>query len=544
MRKTITKLSCAILALLSSSSLCAQITSPSELYGTYEFTADIEITADGQEYADRFSSKCEVKIDKHDFRDLSIIGLAGATDIQGCNLTKSGNIEVFDYNGDGYYLWDEPVLYGNENGESPWGGNQWTVVYTVDPATKNITVTDFTAITVNKQWSTDKILAKFTNCKLTFKEAAVIEANDVSGEYHFKASGVMDGSDVPTECDITLTATDETNRAYSVVFDWGAGFKSLELSASFDGSRLDIPFKDAYLDEAQTLALCNFQAPNQLEGSLTFHLEASGKVFSLTSGLSISRAEKDGEEVKYAYAQWYMAGVMGQPTTASANFAGSYHVKPANFWNMITMSGGTDPYNYDYPQEFDVVIAYDEMMDGYYIEEFMGPDIYASNYGATDCTVEGNTLKIPAGLLMDRVYTAEDYSVMVYHVLYNGLGEPTGTIDLTVNEDGTCTMGDFFLFRDTRTYDASWNSTSEFTRAAFYGDLSVTSGVDDVKATDAAPKVSVVNGVIYVLGEPAPVKVYSTAGALVYSGVTSAVSGLNRGMYIVKVGAAAVKVVL
>lgn len=540
MRKTITKLSCAIVALLFSSSVCAQITKPSDLYGKYEFTANIELTEDGKAYADLFKTQCEVTIESHEWRDLNIVGLAGATGSQGANLTKDGNIEIFDYNTDPQapYFWGNDVFYGNENGESQWGANLWTIIYMVDPATKNITVTDFTAITKNSSWQTDKVLARFTNCKLTFKEAAVIECADVSGEYHFKAQGTKDGSNFPEEADITLTATNETFSSYAMTINFGEGYKTLALTASFDGTRLDIPFKDAYLDEAQTLALCDFQNPKLLEGELNFTLGESGKTFSLVSGMAFSRSVKDGEEVKYANEQWYMAGVMGLPTTASANFAGSYHVKPANFWNMITMGGGTDPYNYEYPQEFDVVIAYDEFSEGYYIEEFMGPDIYASNYGATDCTVEGNTLKIPAGLLMDRVYTAEDYSVMVYHVLYNGLGEPTGTIDLTVNEDGTCTMGDFFLFR------TIWGSDAEPTRAAFYGDLSITSGVDDVKATVAAPKVSVANGVIYVMGEPAPVKVYSTAGALVYSGVTSTVSGLNKGMYIVKVGAAAVKVVL
>lgn len=543
MRKTITKLSCAIVALLSSSSVCAQITKPSDLYGKYEFTADIELTEDGKAYADLFSTQCEVVIEGDEYRDVSISGLAGATDVQTANL-KNGNLEIMDYNGSSYYLWGSPVLYGIGEGESPFSGVASTIIYTVDPATKDITVADFAAITVNKQWSTDKVLAKFTNCKLTFKEAIVIELNDMSGEYHFTASGTKEGSTFPIECDVTLTAKDATYSDYSAVFNFGADYKTLDLAASFDGSQLVIPFKDAYLDEAQTLALCSYGKPSLLESDITFSLGGSGKAFSLTSGICFSRAVQDGDEVKYGYEQWYTAGAMVLPSTDTAEFAGSYHVKTDNFWNMITMGGKTDPYNYEYPQEFDVVIEYDEVDAEYRVMEFMGADIFSANWGATACEVDGNTLKLPAGKLLDRVYMSDDYLTMVFHVLYNGLGEPTGTIDLTVNEDGTCTMGDFFLFRETRTYDAEWNMSSEFARAAFYGTLSVTSGVNDVKATDAAPKVSVANGVIYVMGEPAPVKVYSTAGALVYSGVTSAVSGLNKGMYIVKVGAAAVKVVL
>lgn len=542
MRKTITKLSCAIVALLSSSSVCAQITKPSDLYGKYEFTADIELTEDGKAYADLFSAQCEVVILGDEMYDFSIAGLAGATDVQTANLRK-GNLEIMSYNGSSYYLWGSPVLYGNAEGESPFSGALWNVIYIVDPETKNITVEDFTAITVNEKWSTDKVLARFTNCKLTFKEAIVLEVDDMSGEYHFTAAGTNADSTFPTECDITLTAKDDTYTEYAAVFKFGEDYKALELTASFDGSQLIIPFKDAYLNEAQTLALCNYWGSISLEDEITFSLGGSGKAFSLTSGISFCRAVQDGDEVKYSREQWFTSGAMVMPSTVTAEFAGSYHVTTAELWNMFTVSGAPDPYNYEYPQEFDVVIKYDEVDAEYCVMEFMGVDIFSANWGATVCEVDGNTLKLPVGKLLDRVYMSDDYSTMVYHVLYNGLGEPTGTIDLTVNEDGTCTMGDFFLFRETRTYDAEWNMSSEFARAAFYGTLSVTSGVDDVKATDAA-KVSVANGVIYVMGEPAPVKVYSTAGALVYSGVTSTVSGLNKGMYIVKVGAAAVKVVL
>lgn len=547
MRKTIWNFGCAILALLSTSSVCAQITDPSELYGTYEFTADVEITADGQPYADRFASKCEVTIEQHNIYDINIVGLAGATDAQTANL-KNGNIELMSPWGGSYYLWGEPIVYANENGESLFGPNPWNIIYTVDPVTKEITVTDFTAITVNNSWSTDKVLAKFTNCKLTFKEAAVITAEDVSGEYHFKGTGTKDGSTFPTEFDVTLTAKDETNRTYSVVFNFGEDYNTLDMNASFDGTKLTIPFKDVYIDADHTLAFCDFYKPGLLEGSIIFSLGESGTAFSLTSGICISRAVKEGDEVKYAYEQWYMDGVMAKPVADADNFGGTYHVKTNNFFNLITMGGGTDPYAYKYPEEFDIIVEKDEMTGGYYLTEFMGPEMYANNYGATDCTVEGNTLKIPAGLLLDRVHMSEDYLTMVFHVLYNGVGENSGTIDLTVNEDGTCTMGDFFIYRDTRTYDANWNSTSEYSRAAFYGDLTVTrvdaTGIADVKTAAAAPRISVAGGVIYVTGEPAPVKVYNTAGTLVFSGVTSAVTGLHKGMYIVKAGDASVKVVL
>lgn len=542
MKKTIWKLSCALLALFSTSAVCAQITKPSDLFGTYEFTADLELTEAGQPYADRFSTKCDVTIEKHWNRDMIITGIAGASFGQGGNLVN-GNIDVFDFNGYGEsYLWGEPLVYANENGESPYRGVQWDLFYTVDPATKNITIPDFTAITVDATWQVGTILAKFTNCKLTFKKGTAVEREDMSGNYHFVGEGTMEGSSIPTEFDITLTAKDETHQSYQAALNFGEGFKTVTLDATYDGTELAIGFKDTYLDEAQTLLFADFNTLGS-EGSIKFNQQGTNKVFSLSNGICIKNTEG-------ALQQYYMNGEMSETSTVNVDFTGTYHVKSDYLFNIIAM-GGEDPFNYEYPTEFDITVKQNEADGRYYISEFLSLDITQTNWTGTFCTVEGNKLQIPTGLAIDRLGGSEDGLTQYYHALFNAEGKNEGSVDLTLNEDGTCSMTDFFLMRKTIVYNSeTWQEESvEYANAAFYSELSVTrkglsDAINETKAGADAPRISVSGGIIRVAGEPTAVRVYNTAGALVFSGVTSAVSGLNKGVYIVKAGAASVKVAL
>ncbi|MCD8317904.1 MAG: T9SS type A sorting domain-containing protein, partial [Paraprevotella sp.] len=83
--------------------------------------------------------------------------------------------------------------------------------------------------------------------------------------------------------------------------------------------------------------------------------------------------------------------------------------------------------------------------------------------------------------------------------------------------------------------------------AAFYGSLTVTkkgSGVASAQ-TASAFSVRVQDGTIYVNGgAEVPLAVYNTAGQEIFHGVASQVSGLSKGLYIVKSGTATVKVLL
>ena len=70
------------------------------------------------------------------------------------------------------------------------------------------------------------------------------------------------------------------------------------------------------------------------------------------------------------------------------------------------------------------------------------------------------------------------------------------------------------------------------------------SGIDDIEAGDAI-SITVVDGSIIINGiDGAIVNVYDISGKLMYSGNGNVVDGLNRGMYIVRIGNIARKVVI
>lgn len=545
MRKSTFKLrtlSFAVMALCFIASVSAQINSATELYGTYEFTADVEVTPEGEQYADLFSGKCDVKVTSDEIYDFSITGIGGSTGGSQTANWKSGVIRVMSPNGSNYYLWGKPVLCANANGDSPYAGDSFIPEYTVDPETKTITIPDFTAITVDATWSVGTVLAKFTNCKMTFKESEIIEVNDISGNYHFTAvSFTNEESSFPTEFDMTLAATNGLYTAYKVSMDFGADYLPFTLDATFDGDKLTIPFKDVYLNEEKTLALSNSYKSDSLAGEIEFKY-VSDKALRLDCRFSISKDSIEGEGVGFGLEQFYIDGTAAKPVENADNFAGTYHVVCGQLVVFIE----DDEYNYTYPTEFDITVEKGATNDKYYVHKFMNGDIYAGTYGYYPCVVEGNTLRIPVGddVYLDNLYISDDYDYMVDHVLYNGMGENEGYVDLTVNEDGTCTLGDFFLYRKVTQYAPDWSSSETvFEQVAYYGSLSVASGVEEVKAGRSG-NVYAADGAIYVSGEPAMVKVYNMAGVCVFSGVTSVVNGLNHGLYIVKCGDTTVKVAL
>ncbi|MBO5880154.1 MAG: hypothetical protein J6Q57_00695 [Paraprevotella sp.] len=472
----------AVLAFFAASPVQAQVVNPQDLFGTYEFTCTMEITADGQEYADLFSDKCEVVISSGSPYDLMICGIAGSTVEEGQTANYSnGNITVMNANGSSYYYWGTPVILGSADGASPFDGTGWSLNYTVDVNTKEITLNDFTAITVDGAWNTDKVLAKFTNCKLTFKEAETVEIHDLSGEYRFEAKtggyNVNAESNFPTGFDMTLTALDETFQSYTAVINYGEGYVPVSLPATYDGFVLSIEAKDAYLTEDHSYAFSDYYAPNVLDAVIEFKYE-SEKALSLNNSVCISKATEAEGETVFVFEQYYFYGTAKKEGVVDdVNFAGTYHVKATNPWFLVE--------DYEYPTEFDFVI--EEKEDGYYVTTFMNGNIYDNTWGASLCAVEGNTLKLPVGQNMKvaRVYNNADYTEMAYDVLFDGFGTDEGTVDLTLNEDGTWSMTDFSFYRLNIVYDANWNATSTLSEnmSAFYGGLEVEKEVE-VEAYD------------------------------------------------------------
>lgn len=528
---------CAVLILLSGGAICVKAATAADLFGTYTFTATITFASDEYKtlYADALKSECEVTIAAKDYYDFGIAGIAGSSGIQGGSFDGT-KITINNPSTGDYYLWSSAQLgVGDKEGvyNEP-------LTYTYDEATGNITMPDFTAVKITN-WTSDPIttetVATFTNCKLTLKNKTEIKVDDLTGDWHFKAGtgkySTNSASTFPTEFDLTLSTTDATFKTYSGVLTF-AGYDPIQLSGiTFDGVSFVIPINSTYINADQTMRLGD--SNGQSESNITFNY--TGKILSLTSGISIVKKGDDGKAVTE---QWYIDGTLSKiGAVETPSWAGTYTINVGYAYVMKT--------DVDYPKEggsFTIKITKNESMDKYYVTEFMGNDTYYITYGGIPCEEDGNTLKISTG---DTRYVAsrganDDYSEMYYDVLYDGQGTTSSTVDITRNDDGTYNITDFFLKRATLNLN-TYSTTVE--SAAYYSQLTVSDFVSGISTVTAESNgdIKVADGVIILDGAQS-VTVYNAGGAVVFSGVTSKVSGLANGLYIVKAAGKAVKVVL
>lgn len=154
----------------------AQVSSVADLYGTYKFTATIEFVDNS--YADQLLGDCEVVISEDANYSGKIVGFAGSSNQMNINAISTETTQIKVTNPNNPQLWNNMFL-ANENGDNPygvWEGTTQTVAsygpiyFTYDPATKEITVPDFTVVTLESYTAASgTIVAKFTNVKMTLE---------------------------------------------------------------------------------------------------------------------------------------------------------------------------------------------------------------------------------------------------------------------------------------------------------------------------------------------------------------------------------------
>ena len=94
----------------------AQVESLADLFGKYQFTADMEVMAGMEKYAEQLSADCEAEISKGAVYDAQIVGFAGATSQMNINAISTEKKMIKATNPNTPQLWD--VLYlANENGD-------------------------------------------------------------------------------------------------------------------------------------------------------------------------------------------------------------------------------------------------------------------------------------------------------------------------------------------------------------------------------------------------------------------------------------------
>ena len=437
----------------------AQVASMADLYGTYTFTADVNVTDAGQSLTDHFKNDCEVVITKCSFGiyDGEIQGLAGATaaqSINGIDLTAN-TIKITNPNGNG--LWGGGLYMSNTEGIYPFSGGYSDILYTFDPSTKTITLPDFTLVTCDHSVPSATIVATFTNAKLTLVESENIDVADLSGDWHFTAGqgtyDTMEGSTLPTEFDMTLTATDENKKNYDISLTLG-DYAPLALTATFDGVTLTIPFNETYFDVENKIGIVNMYGEKR-PGTITFNM-LNENLLSLTSGMTIAQ-DSISVDMKGRYMQWYMSGSAKKQGAeeVSTTWDGTYTVKAGSIYKAKE--------DYEYPETFEMEVTYNADYDMYLVTKFLGEDVATLNNGGlllTPSADEPNKAEIKTGGFLRTIERGAQYLCLKDM----NLSDANATLILTRLEDGTYTISDFCV--SYMTYNTDYTQKHEL--AAFY----------------------------------------------------------------------------
>ncbi|MBO7193012.1 MAG: hypothetical protein J6V47_01860, partial [Bacteroidaceae bacterium] len=370
-----------------------------QLFGKWQFTADVEFTdAATQAHKETLSGNCEAVISADETYIAKIVGFAGSSVQQNVNMigAKNGQDMLKINNLNNPQLWGSLYL-ANENGDNPYGiwENGTEVVKSYGPVYYNvyateglITIPDFTVVALNGY--TDKnptIIAKYTNVKMTLVEAEVVEVADISGDYQFKAGAgtydTMAGSVIPTEFAVTLAKTSDDNRSYDATIAI-EGYDAVTLPASYNGVSVLFDYDNTYLDEANGIRFAPMYG-DVTAGSIEF-MSQNETTFSLYSGFAFASdatvkaadGVTDSLVVNGNYHQWYTSGTLKMATDAPAfDWAGVYTVKTTDENGLYI----ADAAGFDWPTEFQIEVEYNEDWGLYLVTKVFGLDVVELNYG-------------------------------------------------------------------------------------------------------------------------------------------------------------------
>ena len=446
----------------------AQVSSVSDFFGKYKFTANVEVTEAGKALDVTFPEECEVIIAKcsDDIYDGQFQGFPGATGVQKINGINTEKNVLKITNPNQGFPWGN-LYMSDGNGMNPYGRDSMynDVEYAYDSETKTITMPDFTVVSMNSDFSVATVVVKFTSAKLTLVEAETIEVADLSGEWHYTAGkgtyDTMEGSTLPLEWDMTLTATDESYQKYNVSLALG-DFEPMELKANFNGVSLTIPYDSIFFDAENRISLWDPYGGGY-KGDVEFTMIDENK---LSLYVMYIRQDSISPEIKGGALQYYMNGLAKREAAeeVTTTWDGTYNVKAELSFVMME--------EFDYPTEFEMEVVYNEDSGMYLVTKFFGQDIVNINYGGLQFTPSAddpNVAEISTGLLQSIVQ-GESYLAL------RDINLTDSPIIMTRHEDGTYTIDDFSIAY--MTYEG-WEATEDF--AAFYQPVTAEKVVEEEK---------------------------------------------------------------
>lgn len=220
---------------------------------------------------------------------------------------------------------------------------------------------------------------------------------------------------------------------------------------------------------------------------------------------------------------------IGEPTV----WSGNYRVASSHVENNPTR---------EYKDGFVMTIT--EKKGSYYITSMFGDDLTEYNDGGFKLYDNGDgTAKIDVSYYNILKYTDNDSPLYAIYVFDETTDDWTDTWTLKMNEDGTITVGDFYVAAFSWVEDEEKWKNGQL-EALYY---SMTAKIEDVTGISEtiaeSPVIHIGDGTVW-LDEASYITVYKDNGTKVYSGKTNRIENLSKGLYIVKIGSQSKKILI
>lgn len=446
----------------------AQVNAMSDLFGKWQFTAAVTTTEAGAAHAEKFKSECEVTIGKaeSEYFMADIANFAGADyamSVSGFNASTY-TIEINGPNSANYGIWEGYIAVANAAGEWPFslwdveGSVQYGMNMTVDPETKEITIPDFTIVSLDWQTYTPTVLATVTNAKMTVIELDVKDTSnypDLTGLWTWEG-GLRTDTVSLQGFTVEFEMVDNQKDNWKATFTFG-DYEPFTLDATFDGELVTIPHDTTYLDKEEGIRFGTRSSAT--EGKSEFMFSYNSKTsMSLYNYIYVRKDVYSGDTLKGGKVYQVFDGYITRKNPDAYDWSGTYKVSVAEFEDLVEAD------TVSFPAEFDMVV---EKKPGnlYEVTEFLGyKDLYFSFTPADDDKSAEIELGGYSGAILQSFgQIGEGDNVdYAYHVVTDANAEPT-TLTLTMNEDGTFSFADFSV-----SYKLYYAGTYE-PIAAFYG---------------------------------------------------------------------------
>lgn len=197
----------------------------------------------------------------------------------------------------------------------------------------------------------------------------------------------------------------------------------------------------------------------------------------------------------------------------------------------------------EYPDDFEMTI--EKKGDICYVTSLFGEDLTRYNDGGFKILDNGDgTANIDVSYYNILKYTDNDSPLYTLYVFDEVTEDWSETWSLTMNEDSSISLGDFYVIAF---YWAEENIWKNGQLEALYYNLVArpeeVNGISESKMDDKELGIHITNGAI-MLDEVTNITIYRDNGMMVYSGDTNCVENLSKGLYFVRTGNQSRKVVI